>query len=60
MPARLACVFLITLTEYAFRINMELGVLVTGGKLPAQVEEHFSRLIRTRRQASHGVLWHRA
>jgi phosphatidylserine/phosphatidylglycerophosphate/cardiolipin synthase-like enzyme len=33
------------LTEYAFTINMELGVLVTGGKLPAQVQEHFDRLI---------------
>lgn len=33
------------LTEYAFTINMELGVLVTGGKLPAQVLEHFDRLI---------------
>ena len=35
------------LTEYAFTINMELGVLVTGGKLPAQVQEHFERLIAT-------------
>jgi phosphatidylserine/phosphatidylglycerophosphate/cardiolipin synthase-like enzyme len=35
------------LTEYAFTINMELGVLVTGGKLPAQVQEHFDRLICT-------------
>ncbi len=33
------------LTEYAFTINMELGVLVTGGKLPGQVERHFARLI---------------
>jgi len=33
------------LTEYAFTINMELGVLVTGGGLPAQVQEHFDRLI---------------
>ena len=33
------------LTEYAFTINMELGVLVTGGKLPGQVQEHFDRLI---------------
>jgi phosphatidylserine/phosphatidylglycerophosphate/cardiolipin synthase-like enzyme len=33
------------LTEYAFSINMELGLLVTGGKLPAQVQEHFDRLI---------------
>ncbi len=33
------------LTEYAFTINMELGVLVMGGKLPAQVQEHFDRLV---------------
>ncbi len=32
-------------TEYAFTINMELGLLVTGGKLPEQVERHFERLI---------------
>lgn len=31
-------------TEYAFTINMELGLLVTGGKLPGQVERHFGRL----------------
>ncbi|HEX4142958.1 MAG TPA: DISARM system phospholipase D-like protein DrmC [Pirellulales bacterium] len=34
-------------TEYAFTINMELGLLVTGGKLPGQVERHFERLIET-------------
>lgn len=33
-------------TEYAFTINMELGLLVTGGKLPRQVEWHFDNLIR--------------
>lgn len=33
------------LTDYAFTINMELGVLVTGGALPVQVEAQFSRLI---------------
>jgi len=32
-------------TEYAFTINMELGLLVTGGKLPGQVERHFERLV---------------
>lgn len=32
-------------TEYAFTINMELGLLVTGGKLPRQVERHFERLV---------------
>jgi phosphatidylserine/phosphatidylglycerophosphate/cardiolipin synthase-like enzyme len=33
------------LTEYAFTINMELGLLVTGGTLPEQVERHFERLV---------------
>ncbi len=33
------------LTEYAFTINMELGVLMTGGRLPGRVDEHFDRLI---------------
>ncbi len=33
------------LTEYVFTIIMELGLLVTGGKLPEQVERHFERLI---------------
>jgi phosphatidylserine/phosphatidylglycerophosphate/cardiolipin synthase-like enzyme len=33
------------LTEYAFTINMELGVLVTGGKLPGKVQDHFDWLI---------------
>ncbi|MBX7104576.1 MAG: DISARM system phospholipase D-like protein DrmC [Gemmataceae bacterium] len=32
-------------TEYAFTINMELGLLVTGGKLPGRVEQHFDRLV---------------
>jgi phosphatidylserine/phosphatidylglycerophosphate/cardiolipin synthase-like enzyme len=32
-------------TEYAFTINMELGLLVTGGKLPSQVERHFEQMI---------------
>lgn len=35
------------LTEHAFTINMELGVLITGGNLPAQAEAHFDRLIST-------------
>lgn len=34
------------LTEYAFSINMELGVLITGGPLPDQVESHFSKMIQ--------------
>lgn len=33
------------LTEYAFTINMELGLLVTGGKLPGRVEQHFEQLL---------------
>jgi len=33
------------LTEYAFTVNMELGVLVRGGSWPRQVEEHFDGLI---------------
>jgi phosphatidylserine/phosphatidylglycerophosphate/cardiolipin synthase-like enzyme len=33
------------LTEYAFTLNMELGLLITGGNLPGQVEAHFDRLI---------------
>ena len=35
------------LTEYAFTINMELGVLVTSGKMPGQVQDHFDRLMAT-------------
>jgi phosphatidylserine/phosphatidylglycerophosphate/cardiolipin synthase-like enzyme len=34
------------LTEYAFTINMELGLLIIGGELPVQVEDHFDRLIK--------------
>lgn len=34
------------LTEYAFTINMELGLLVTGGNLPKQIEQHFDRMIQ--------------
>ena len=35
------------LTEYAFSINMELGVLVTDGDASDQVEAHFGRMIET-------------
>ena len=35
------------LTEYAFTVNMELGVLIARGKLPGQVENHFDQLIQT-------------
>ncbi len=33
------------LTEYAMTLNMELGVLIRGGELPAKVEAHFGKLI---------------
>jgi phosphatidylserine/phosphatidylglycerophosphate/cardiolipin synthase-like enzyme len=33
------------LTEYAFNLNMELGVLIQGGKLPKDVAGHFDSLI---------------
>lgn len=36
------------LTEYAFTLNMELGLLIFGGDLPSQVEAHFDRMIQTR------------
>jgi len=36
------------LTDYAFTINMELGLLITGGDLPRQVERTFDALIETR------------
>jgi phosphatidylserine/phosphatidylglycerophosphate/cardiolipin synthase-like enzyme len=35
------------LTEQAFSINMELGVLITGGTTPAQVEAHFGKMIES-------------
>src|SRR5262249_5281570 len=34
-------------TEYALTINMDLGLLITGGKVPLQVEKHFSALIES-------------
>ena len=33
------------LTEYAFTVNMELGILLKSGGLPAQVENLFTHLI---------------
>ena len=33
------------LTQQAFTINMELGVLVRGGTMPERVEKQFERLI---------------
>jgi phosphatidylserine/phosphatidylglycerophosphate/cardiolipin synthase-like enzyme len=35
------------LTEYAFSINMELGVLITGGSAPLQVDAHFGKMIES-------------
>ena len=35
------------LTEYAMALNMELGVLITGGELPGRVVSHFERLMET-------------
>jgi phosphatidylserine/phosphatidylglycerophosphate/cardiolipin synthase-like enzyme len=32
------------LTEYAFSLNMELGILVQGGELPGKVADHFEGL----------------
>ena len=34
------------LTEYALSTNMELGVLITGGRLPRDAERHFDELVR--------------
>jgi phosphatidylserine/phosphatidylglycerophosphate/cardiolipin synthase-like enzyme len=34
------------LTEYAFTLNMELGLLLKGGDLPKQVERHFDQMIQ--------------
>lgn len=33
------------LTEYAMNLNIELGVLIRGGVLPKQVEDHFDEMI---------------
>jgi phosphatidylserine/phosphatidylglycerophosphate/cardiolipin synthase-like enzyme len=33
------------LTQQAFTINMELGMLIRGGSMPTQVERHFAQLI---------------
>jgi phosphatidylserine/phosphatidylglycerophosphate/cardiolipin synthase-like enzyme len=35
------------LTEYAFTLNMELGLLIVGGLLPVQVETQFDQMLRT-------------
>ena len=43
------CLFLSSanLTEHAFQLNLELGMLVTGGPLPARVESYWDSLIRS-------------
>ena len=33
------------LTEFALALNMEMGVLIRGGRIPLTVSEHFDRLI---------------
>ena len=35
------------LTQQAFTINMELGILVRGGTMPSRVERQFERLIQS-------------
>jgi cardiolipin synthase A/B len=35
------------LTQQAFTINMELGMLVRGGTIPSRVEQQFARLIES-------------
>jgi phosphatidylserine/phosphatidylglycerophosphate/cardiolipin synthase-like enzyme len=35
------------LTQQAFTINMELGILVRGGSMPRSVEEQFELLKKT-------------
>jgi len=34
------------MTQQAFTINMELGMLVRGGSMPSRVEQQFDRLIQ--------------
>jgi phosphatidylserine/phosphatidylglycerophosphate/cardiolipin synthase-like enzyme len=36
------------LTEFAFTLNMELGVLIRGGPLPGRVEDYLTALIDSR------------
>jgi len=35
------------LTQQAFTINMELGILVRGGTMPMRVEQQFEELIHS-------------
>jgi hypothetical protein len=34
------------LTEFAFNLNIELGILVSGGHAPAEAARHVDELIR--------------
>jgi len=34
------------LTEFAFNLNIELGVLLTGGSAPAEAAAHLDRMIQ--------------
>ena len=34
------------LTEHAFELNIELGVLLTGGKAPEEATSHIDTLVR--------------
>ncbi len=43
--ARRALVSSANLTEYALSLNMELGLLLTGGEVPARIEDHLESLI---------------
>ncbi len=43
--ANLAFLSSANLTEFALSINMELGLLVRGGDMPREIEEHFRALV---------------
>ena len=36
------------LTEYALSLNMEMGILIKGGSIPLQINDHFENLIYSR------------
>jgi phosphatidylserine/phosphatidylglycerophosphate/cardiolipin synthase-like enzyme len=46
--ARLLLISSANLTGYAFTLNLELGTLIHGGALPAQVAGYFDRLVDSR------------
>ena len=47
VDSRLLLLSSANLTEFAFNLNIELGVLIKGGSLPGAVEAHFHSLITT-------------